>query len=75
MHRYLITLPAFKSDPVFKERETVQEALQLTCGNISKAAGALGVSRPTLHDLLRRHEIDVARYRDPSRLETEGVSR
>jgi two-component system NtrC family response regulator len=40
------------------ERELLLEALTRTKGNISQAAKELGVSRPTLHDLLDKHEID-----------------
>jgi len=37
------------------ERETIEIALTQTGGNISKAAGLLGISRPTLYDLLDDH--------------------
>jgi two-component system NtrC family response regulator len=46
------------------EREAVQDALRRTAGNISRAAADLGISRPTMHDLLRRFGIDAAAFRD-----------
>jgi two-component system NtrC family response regulator len=39
------------------ERQVVVEALTRTNGNISRAALQLGVSRPTMHDLLHKHRI------------------
>jgi len=36
------------------EREAVERAMALTGGNISKAAELLGVTRPTLYDLIER---------------------
>ncbi len=39
------------------ERSAIQRALAASNGNISIAAGLLGVSRPTLYDLLGRHEL------------------
>jgi two-component system NtrC family response regulator len=40
------------------ERQVVIDALTRTCGNISRAAGELGISRPTMHGLLGKHGID-----------------
>ncbi|PHR24438.1 MAG: PEP-CTERM-box response regulator transcription factor [Desulfotalea sp.] len=37
------------------ERKAVQQALGLTGNNISQAAKLLEISRPTLHDLLKKH--------------------
>jgi two-component system NtrC family response regulator len=39
------------------ERQIVIEALTRTNGNISRAAVELGISRPTMHDLLDKHRI------------------
>lgn len=47
------------------ERRLVVAALLRARGNVSAAAEALQVSRPTLHDLLRKHGIDPERYRSP----------
>lgn len=41
------------------EREAVQRALTLADGKIVQAAELLGVSRPTLYDLINRHGIKV----------------
>ena len=38
------------------ERSTIQRALSHTGNNISKAAELLGVSRPTLYDLITKHK-------------------
>ncbi len=45
------------------DRLMVEQALRRTCGNISKAAQELEISRPSLHDLLRKHGIDATEYR------------
>jgi two-component system NtrC family response regulator len=39
------------------EKRVIAQTLAKTGGNISKAATILGVSRPTLHDLISRHAI------------------
>ena len=39
------------------ERQMIVEALTRTKGNISRAAAELGISRPTMHDLLHKHHI------------------
>jgi two-component system, NtrC family, response regulator len=39
------------------ERQIIVETLTRTRGNISRAALELGISRPTMHDLLRKHEL------------------
>jgi two-component system, NtrC family, response regulator len=45
------------------EAAAVSEALARHGGNVSHAARELGVSRPTLHDLMRKHALDPARFR------------
>ncbi|GAB6059689.1 PEP-CTERM-box response regulator transcription factor [Desulfonatronum parangueonense] len=42
------------------ERQMVQNALIDNDGNVAKAAEALGVSRPTLYDLLKKYQISPA---------------
>ncbi len=41
------------------ERNATRQAIIHTGGNISRAAALLGVSRPTLYDLMERHGIDA----------------
>jgi two-component system NtrC family response regulator len=41
------------------EQRCVQQALVLTGNNISQAAKLLATSRPTLHDLIKKHRIDI----------------
>jgi two-component system NtrC family response regulator len=48
------------------DRLMIEQALRRTCGNISKAAQELEISRPSLHDLLRKHGIDATAYRSHS---------
>ena len=47
------------------ERAVLIEALTRNAGNITRAARDIDVSRPTLHDLLRRHGIEADRFRRP----------
>ncbi|TKB25013.1 PEP-CTERM-box response regulator transcription factor [Desulfopila sp. IMCC35006] len=42
------------------EKNAVQQALALSGNNISQAAKLLEVSRPTLHDLLKKHDINTS---------------
>ncbi|MBM3318340.1 MAG: AAA family ATPase, partial [Candidatus Eisenbacteria bacterium] len=53
------------------ERQTIRAALRSTNGNISRAAGVLGISRPSLHDLLAKHEIDAREFRPGTAQEVE----
>lgn len=46
------------------ERSAMDRALAHADGNISKAAALLGISRPTLYNLLAEHGISVNRARD-----------
>ena len=41
------------------ERREIPRALSRVEGNITRAAKLLGVSRPTLYDLLRHHDIKI----------------
>jgi two-component system NtrC family response regulator len=47
------------------EKGMVVAALLRTSGNVSASAGELGVSRPTLHDLMKKHGIDAGDFRAP----------
>jgi two-component system NtrC family response regulator len=46
------------------ERESVTRALAIAEGKIARAAELLGVSRPTLYDLMNRHEIANGKKND-----------
>jgi DNA-binding NtrC family response regulator len=41
------------------EKGLLAEALEASQGNIMKAAEVLGVSRPTLYDLMKKHNFTV----------------
>jgi two-component system NtrC family response regulator len=41
------------------EREVLQLALAQAGSNLSKAAKLLGISRPTLYDLMQQHQIGL----------------
>jgi two-component system NtrC family response regulator len=45
------------------EREAVVDALVRTRGNISQAAKLLGVSRPTFHGMIDKHELNAKDFR------------
>ena len=44
------------------EAQAVRQSLAVTQGNLSRAAELLGVTRPTLYDLLGKHGIDPAQF-------------
>src|SRR5580658_526879 len=44
------------------EVQAVRHALAIAGGNLSRAADLLGVTRPTVYDLLERHHIDAAQF-------------
>lgn len=49
------------------ERDLVVGALRQAAGNVSRAARAIGVSRPTLYDLMRKHHIAVSEFKGRQR--------
>jgi two-component system NtrC family response regulator len=58
------------------EAQAVRQALAVAKGNLSRAAELLGVTRPTLYDLLGKHSIDAAqfgRHAPAAVLEGQGV--
>ena len=44
------------------EAQAARQALAVAKGNLSRAAEFLGVTRPTLYDLLEKHRIDAAQF-------------
>jgi two-component system NtrC family response regulator len=54
------------------ERDAVSRAMAASTANISRAAEMLGVSRPTLYDLLARHELGPADRRESTGIHVAG---
>ncbi len=54
------------------ERQMVHDSLLNNAGNVTRSARQIGVSRPTFHDLLRKHAIDPSRYRQPGNVRLDG---
>ncbi len=52
-------LPTLKEARETAEKNVVRQALALSGNNISQAAKMLEISRPTLHDLLKKHGIST----------------
>ena len=52
-------LPTLKEARETAEKNVVRQALGLSGNNISQAARLLEISRPTLHDLLKKHGIII----------------
>ncbi len=44
------------------ESQAVRQALAVSRGNLSRAAELLGVTRPTLYDLLEKHRIEASQF-------------
>jgi len=58
-------LPTLQAARDEAERRLLAEALTRNAGNVTRAAREIEVSRPTLHDLLKKHGIDASRFRRP----------
>jgi two-component system, NtrC family, response regulator len=56
-------LPTLRESRSENERKLVIDSLARNRGNISRAAQAVGVSRPTFHEMLSRHGIDAKAFR------------
>lgn len=54
-------LPTLKKARETAEKKVIYKALALSGDNISKAANLLEVSRPTLHDLIKKHGIQISK--------------
>ncbi|MEJ1964035.1 MAG: PEP-CTERM-box response regulator transcription factor [Gammaproteobacteria bacterium] len=44
------------------ETQAVRQALAMAGGNLSRASELLGITRPTLYDLLEKHHIDASQF-------------
>ena len=56
-------LPTLQAARDEAESRLLVDALTRNAGNVTRAAREIDVSRPTLHDLLKKHGLDAARYR------------
>lgn len=54
---------SLKDDLAMVDKLKIEKTLERTKGNVSKAAAILDVSRETLHNKIRKYEIDVAAFR------------
>ena len=54
------------------ERRLLVDSLTRNAGNITRAARDIQVSRPTFHDLLRKHGIEASRFRQPGAPDDEA---
>ena len=56
-------LPTLQAARDEAERRLLIEVLTCNAGNVTRAARDIDVSRPTLHDLMRKHGIEAGRFR------------
>jgi two-component system NtrC family response regulator len=54
------------------DRRVIIEALENTRGNVSKASRALGISRPSLHEIMQKLGINARSYRKPRTKSSEA---
>lgn len=52
-----------KEDLEQVDKRKIESMLELCKGNVSKSAAQLGISRETLHNKIRKYDIDVSYYR------------
>ncbi len=52
-----------KEDIQEVDKKKIESTLSSSNGNVTKSAAKLGVSRETLHNKIRRYEIDIQQYR------------
>jgi two-component system NtrC family response regulator len=60
-------LPTLQAARDEAERRLLVEVLTRNAGNVTRAAKDADVSRPTLHDLMRKHGLEADRFRRPER--------
>ena len=58
-------LPTMQAARDEAERTLLVEVLTRNAGNVTRAARDADVSRPTMHDLMRKHGLEPARFRRP----------
>jgi two-component system, NtrC family, response regulator len=56
------------------EAQAVRQSLAVAQGNLSRAAELLGVTRPTLYDLIDKHSIDAAQFGRNAPAATAGAA-
>jgi len=56
------------------EVQAVRQSLAVTKGNLSRAAELLGVTRPTLYDLLEKYAIDTGQFAKPAAASASSVA-
>jgi len=59
MEKKVRKLPTLKEAREAAEKKAVRQALAISGNNISQAAKLIQISRPTLHDLLKKHDIKI----------------
>ncbi|MBM2814283.1 MAG: hypothetical protein HW421_1045 [Ignavibacteria bacterium] len=64
---FIISNGTLKEDLARTDKLKIESTLERFGGNVSKSAALLGVSRETLHNKIRRYEINVDSYRIKNR--------
>ena len=62
-----VRLLSWKASRDQAAREILVNALVRTAGNVSQAALALAIGRPTLHELLQKYGVNAKDFRPPRR--------
>ena len=62
-HTFISTDRTLKEDLAEVDKQKIEATLAQCNGNVSKSAAMLGVSRETLHNKIRRYEINVHSFR------------
>ncbi|GAB1372581.1 sigma-54 dependent transcriptional regulator [Candidatus Kapaibacterium sp.] len=61
--QFLSNTRTLKEDLAEVDKKKIETVLQKCNGNVSKSAAMLGISRETLHNKIRRYDIDVQLFR------------
>ncbi|MBN2070087.1 MAG: PEP-CTERM-box response regulator transcription factor [Candidatus Krumholzibacteriota bacterium] len=62
-----LSIPSLKEARDDLEQRMITDALLRFSGNVSAAAQELGISRPTLHDLMKKHDVAPEDFRTSKR--------